>query len=221
MSMKPLTARKVLLLSGAGSSVLYVAMTALIGQQWEGYDWRSQAVSELSAIGAPTREIWGIAGAFYTAMAIAFAWAVWRSPEPRSRALHASGGLLLAYALLGFAWPFAPMHSRETLAAGGGTFSDTLHLIVAGAAVLLMFAAIISGAAAFRGWFRPFSITVAVILLLFGLLTFRDAPGLAANLPTPWLGVWERINIGAFMLWVAALSFVLLRRTAVTAARAA
>ena len=45
----------------------------------------------------------------------------------------------------------------------------------------------------------------------FGALTFRSAPGVAANLPTPWLGVWERINVLGFMLWQAALSIVLLR----------
>ena len=204
--------RRVFLLCGAASSVLYVAMTALIGRLWEGYDWRSQAVSELSAAGAPTREIWAVAGLFYTALAIAFALAVRDSPAPRRRALRISGGLLLAYGLLGFLWPLAPMHSRETLAAGGGTASDTLHLVLAAVTVLLMFGAIAFGAAAFGRSFRAFSAAVAIVLLLFGALTFRDAPGLSANLPTPWLGVWERVNIGAFMLWIAVLSLVLLRR---------
>lgn len=83
-----------------------------------------------------------------------------------------------------------------------------------------MFAAIAFGAGAFGGWFRIFSMTVAIVLLIFGVLTFRDAPGVSANLPTPWLGVWERINIGAFMLWVAVLSAVLVRRTVSPSPRA-
>lgn len=32
------------------------------------------------------------------------------------------------------------------------------------------------------------------------------------NLPTPFIGIWERINIGAFMLWIIVLSVLLLRR---------
>jgi hypothetical protein len=34
---------------------------------------------------------------------------------------------------------------------------------------------------------------------------------LQANLPTPWVGVWERILIGAFMLWVVVLAVTVLR----------
>ena len=49
-----------------------------------------------------------------------------------------------------------------------------------------------------------------VILALFGGLTFMDAPALSADLPTPWLGVWERINVGVFLLWVIVLATMLL-----------
>jgi hypothetical protein len=45
----------------------------------------------------------------------------------------------------------------------------------------------------------------------FGALTGMEAPGLEANLPTPLIGVWERIGIGVFMLWIAMLAIVLLR----------
>jgi len=34
---------------------------------------------------------------------------------------------------------------------------------------------------------------------------------MAANLPTPWLGVTERISIFGYMLWIAVLAIVLLR----------
>jgi hypothetical protein len=39
-----------------------------------------------------------------------------------------------------------------------------------------------------------------------------DGPRIAANLPTPWVGLWERINIGVFLLWVVVLAIALLRR---------
>ena len=39
------------------------------------------------------------------------------------------------------------------------------------------------------------SLLYIAMLVVFGGLTFLDAPGLAANVPTPWLGVWERINV--------------------------
>jgi hypothetical protein len=34
---------------------------------------------------------------------------------------------------------------------------------------------------------------------------------LEANLPTPWIGLWERININVFLLWVVVLANVLWR----------
>jgi hypothetical protein len=46
---------------------------------------------------------------------------------------------------------------------------------------------------------------------VFGVLTGLDQPRLAANLPTPWMGVWERISIFGYMLWVAVLAIALLR----------
>ena len=50
-----------------------------------------------------------------------------------------------------------------------------------------------------------------VVLLAFGALTFVEAPRLEANLPTPWIGLWERINICVFLLWVVVLAALLWR----------
>lgn len=49
------TLLKVLLICGIVSSVLYVSTNILAGMLWEGYSFTSQVISELSAIGAPTR----------------------------------------------------------------------------------------------------------------------------------------------------------------------
>jgi hypothetical protein len=58
-----------------------------------------------------------------------------------------------------------------------------------------MLLAIGFGAAAFGKRFRLYSIATFLMLLLGGVLTGLDQPRLAANLPTPWMGVWERISI--------------------------
>jgi hypothetical protein len=202
--------RRVLLVGGILSSLLYVAMTILVAMQWEDYSSASQTISELSAIGAPTRSLWAVPGTIYTVLVTAFGWGVWKSAG-RSRPLRIAGGLILAYGSLGVLWPFAPMHLRETLAAGGGTLSDTMHLVLASATVLLMLLAIGAAAAAFGTRFRVYSLATLAILAAFGALTFLDAPKIAANLPTPWIGVWERINIGVFLLWVVVLATTLLR----------
>jgi CubicO group peptidase (beta-lactamase class C family) len=54
-----------------------------------------------------------------------------------------------------------------------------------------------------------------LIMLAFGALTGAQAPGISANLPTPWIGVWERINIGAFLVWFMVLAITLWREPSV------
>jgi hypothetical protein len=49
------------------------------------------------------------------------------------------------------------------------------------------------------------------ILLLCGILTGLEATQLAANQPTPWIGVLERINIFGYFLLVVVLAFMLLQ----------
>ena len=114
-----------------------------------------------------------------------------------------------AHGVIGLAWP--PMHQRAVLATGGGTLTDTMHIVFAMVTVLLMLLAIGFGAAAFGKRFRLYSIATMVILVAFGALTGLDGPRIAANLPTPWVGIWERINIGVFLLWVVVLAITLLR----------
>ena len=150
-------------------------MTVFVAMQWEGYSSASQTISELSAIGAPTRSLWVLPAALYTVLVTAFGWGVWKSAG-RNRALRIVGGLIAAYGALGLVWPFAPMHLREALAAGGSTLSDTMHIVLASVTVLLMLLAIGFGAAAFGKRFRLYSVATLVILVAFGALTFLDAP---------------------------------------------
>jgi hypothetical protein len=200
--------RKALLVCGMASSLLYAAMIWTI--RYEGYNPISQVPSELTAIGAPTQALWARLGWIYTMLVTAFAFGLWKSAG-RNRAVRIAGGLILAYASLGLLWPFAAMHQREVLAAGGGTLSDTMHVLLGGVTVFLNFLAIGVGATAFGKRFGVYSIATIVVLFVFGGLTFLEAPRLQANLPTPWIGLWERINISVFLLWIAVLATALFR----------
>lgn len=207
----------VLLVCGILAAMLYVAMMQLI--RYDGYNWISQVPSELTAIGAPTRTLWAWLGGVYTAQMIAFGWGVWKSAGT-NHPLRIVGALLLVSGLFGFLWPFAPMHQREVLAAGGGTFGDTLHRILGIGNVLLFVVTVGFGAAAFGRRFRVYSIATLVIAFVFGMLTGLESPRLAANLPTPYIGLWERISIAVYMIWLVVLAITLLRMKA-TATRGA
>jgi hypothetical protein len=92
-----------------------------------------------------------------------------------------------------------------------GTLTDAMHAMLTGVGVFFILLAIGFGATAFGKQFRLYSIATILMLVVGGVLTGLDAPRLAANLPTPWMGVWERINIFGYMLWVVVLAITLLR----------
>lgn len=202
----------VLLACGIAAPLLYAAMLVFVPTRWEGYSSASQTVSELSAIGAPTRALWVPLGVVYTLLIAAFGWGIWVSTHGIGR-MRVVGGALLACGVLGLVWP--PMHLREVLAAGGGTVSDTLHIVWTAASNLLTLLAMGFAAATFGKRFRSYSIVTMVTMVAFGVLTSVDAPRIQANLPTPWVGVWERIIIAVWMLWLIVLAVTLLRRQAV------
>ena len=203
--------QKNLFICGIVSSLLYVALNIFVPMQWPAYNAASQTVSELSAIGAPTRVLWVWLCVPYTLLVIAFSFGVWKSAG-QNRPLRVAGGLMIVYGALGVIWPFAPMHLRETLAAGGKTFSDTMHIALGVVTELLYLFALGFAASSLDKKFRFYSVATFVILLLFGILTFLDSPGIAANQPTPLIGVWERINIGAFLFWIIVLATILLQK---------
>lgn len=204
------TLRKVLLSFGILSSLLYIAMNIFVPMQWAGYDSASRTISELSAYGAPTRVLWTLPGVLYTFLMTAFGWGVWRSAG-RNRPLRIAAGFLIAYSALGFLWPLASMHLRETLAAGGATWTDTMHLVLGVTTEALYLLALGFAAVAFGKAFRFYSIATFVVLFVFGFLTFREVPAVSTDQPT-LIGVWERINIGVFLLWVIVLAMTLLRK---------
>lgn len=199
--------RKLALVCGILAAVLYVAMTLLVGMRSGGYSAVDQTISELSAIGAPTRLLWMALSTVYAALMMAFGWTVWKTAP--NRALRIVGALLFAQTVFGVFWP--PMHERAVLAAGGGTMTDTLHIVWTIVTGLFFMIALGFGAAGLGKRFRAYSLVTMAVVFACGAWTGTYAPAMQADLPTPWAGVWERLNTNVFMLWVSVLAVVLLR----------
>ena len=137
------------------------------------------------------------------------AWGVLQSAVGNRR-LRVVGGLIVAYSVVNIYWP--PMHMRGVQP----SLTDSLHIAWAMVAVIFMMVMMGFGAAAFGKRFRGYTIVSMVLLVGLGFLTSLDAPKIPENLPTPWLGVWERIMIGVFLLWVSVLAVILLRKESVS-----
>jgi hypothetical protein len=97
------------------------------------------------------------------------------------------------------------------LAAGGGTLTDTLHIVWTIVTSLFFMAALGFGAVSLGKRFRLYSLATMAVVFACGIWTGTYAAAIQANLPTPWAGVWERIDTNAFMLWIAVLATVILQ----------
>ncbi len=198
--------QRLLLAGGFLSTLLYGAMNVFVPLQWESYSSVTQTISELSAIGAPTRSLWIPFGALYAGLVTAFGWGVWTTTRGRRR-LRVVGGLMLAYGLSGFAWFFAPMHLRGNPA----TLTDVMHIALGCGTSVLYMTMLVVGAGTLGRRFRLYTWATLTLLLVTGILTGLESPNIARNLPTPTIGLWERVGIGVSMLWIAVLSVALLR----------
>lgn len=202
--------RRILVWCGILAALLYIALNIVAPVLYEGYDTFSQTISELSAIGAPTRPMWVPFCTLYSILVIAFGLGVLRSGSG-SKALRIAGVLIMLQAFIGAFWP--PMHQREVLAAGGGTLTDTLHIIFTAVVEPLLMIAMGFAAAAFGRQFRIYTILTLLIMIGFGIMTGILSPDMEKNLPTPWMGIWERIILVAQMSWMIVFAILLLKKT--------
>jgi hypothetical protein len=192
--------------------VLYVVTDVLGTLRYEGYSYVDQEFSELTAQGVPSRPLMVALNVIpYTLLVAAFAVGVWTSAGPK-RAARITGAMLLGYAAFGLAGGLIfPMRPREALAAGEETLRNVMHIPATAMMSVCIVLAMGFGATLLGKRFRYYSYGTITTLLVCGALASLQAGQMAANEPTPWMGIEERINIYATMLWVAVLGIGLLR----------
>ena len=204
--------RRILLICGIVSSVLYIAVDVLGTLRYPGYRYTEQQFSELTAQGSPVRPLMvGLSVILYTLLVAAFAVGVWIS-APKKRAGRITGAMLLGYAAFGMVggW-LTPMNTREALVAGERGLRNAMHVPMTAVMSLFMLLAMGFGATLMGKRFRYYSYATIAILVVFGVVTSLQAGKMVADEPTPWMGLWERVNIYATMLWVTVLAIGLLR----------
>jgi hypothetical membrane protein len=204
--------RKILLGCGIVSSVLYIISDVIGALRYPGYSYTDQEFSELTAQGSPVRPLMIALNEIpYTLLVLAFAVGIWESAG-RTRARRITASMLIGYAAFGMAGGVVfPMKPREDLAAGEGTLRNAMHIPATMVMSLFILLAMGFGATLLGKRLRYYSYGTIAILVVFGVLASLQAGKMQANEPTPWMGIEERINIYATMLWMAVLAIGLLR----------
>jgi hypothetical protein len=201
-----MTRREVLLACGVLSPLLYAFADALSGALWS-YSYRDQTISELGAIGAPSRLVFSLLLIPTYLLLLAFGFGVRQSAVDRPR-LRVAGGLVIALAVLALSvGQFVPMRMRGTEQGLAGA----LHLAQGLAAMLMVLGAMGLAAAELRGLFRAYTILTIAVVLAFGAWSAMEAPAIEAGLATPWVGIKERVFWYAYQLWFAVLALSVMR----------
>ena len=201
---------QLLLTCGVLSSLLYIATDVAAAMRWDGYSYAGQFISELMSIEAPTRPF--VVRLFFTygVLVTAFGVGVVMSAGA-DRKLRAAGWMIVGYASVGYMGVLLfPMHLRGTVPSM--TATDVMHVAMTSIIVLLTFSFIGFGAGVGGKAFRRYSVGTIVLFLICGVLIGLQIPWILALLPTPWLGLEERLTAYGSVLWLLVLAVVLLRR---------
>ncbi|HET7818378.1 MAG TPA: DUF998 domain-containing protein [Bacteroidia bacterium] len=201
--------RNPLLLCGIIASILYPLTDVIASYTWKAYDVNSQTVSELFAINAPSRSVVVPLFIAYSVFVYFFGWGIWLSAGDK-RPLRIAAILIISKEVMGLLGTlFTPIHLRGI----PGDMRDVWHGIITAAGVLFcMFPAMGFGAAAFEKPFRIYSIITMAVFITFGTLSGFMGDALSKNEPTPWMGIYERINIYGYMIWVIVFAILLVKR---------
>jgi hypothetical membrane protein len=201
-------AKKTLISAAVVAVALYVIGDVLSTLLYDGYSYRDQAISELSAFGSPVRPLMVTVILTHNLLLLAFGIGLLRVARPKS-ALWWIGAVQVAeFVLVGIpTHTFWAMSSRD-MATG---FNDTMHISLSMVFSLLVLAMMALSAVAYRGRFRVYSSATMVVLVGFGLASSFAMRGIEQN-DTPWAGGFERINAYAYFAWLVVLTVMVIRR---------
>ena len=206
MSKAKRTLSKFLLICGILSSLLYCIADILGGTIWVGYNFTSQYVSELLAINSPSRTLVFPLFIVDNFLVIAFGFGVWISAQ-KKLLIQIIGYLLIGIGIIGLITTiFFPMHLRDS----DKTYTDTMHIVMSVIGVILILLAIGFGIAAYKNWFRFFSVGILLTFILPAIPSLLVGIRNITVQSTPWVGIMERSNIYGYLLWVLVLAIILM-----------
>ncbi|MCX6743207.1 MAG: DUF998 domain-containing protein, partial [Candidatus Parcubacteria bacterium] len=160
---------KILLICGILLFSIYIGIDTLSAILYQGYNYTDQAISELSAIGAPTAWLWIILNFVFQPLLLAFGAGV-RLAAGERRNLRLAGTIMMIGGIIGFGWLLFPMNMRGAV----GSTTDTMHLVMSAVTVLLFILYISFGSGAKGLWFRLYSILTILLMLGFGIMVSRQ-----------------------------------------------
>lgn len=196
-----------LMLSGMLSIVFYVLHVVIGGLKWKGYSHLQQPISDLTATGAPNRDLMLMFTTIYGLLALFFAvsFTVLKSAEHHPLVFWGGISFVLLH-LVSVLYPLFP----QDLPVSKPTFRGRMHIYIT--ALIVPFTILTPFLTGFGfitepRWhtFGVYSLITGILILIFGGTT---AVFYAKKLP--YFGLIERLNIGTLQVWTFVFSLELL-----------
>lgn len=187
-------------LLGVVSLLSYTSAVVFSPSAYPGYNWMSQAVSDLSAANAPSLALWNRLSSFYNICEVLCATLVCIGIQGRKSKLLRVG----VYTFAVMEWISAVGFRMFPLSDSGyaGTFQDKMHLIITGLVVALSIASltviIIAGARDKSSRSYGVCAGIALGMMLVGALGMK-------LVPAEYFGIVERFSVFAATGFNAAL----------------
>ena len=187
-------------LLGLISFFSYAAAVVFSPLAYPGYDWRAQAVSDLSAANAPSLALWNQLSALYNTCEVVCVTAVCIGLQGRKTRLLRTGVFLFA----AMEWISAVCYRMFPLSDSGyaGAFQDVMHMAVTALVVLLSILSltviIVAGAKDRSCHSYGICAAVALAMMLVGAVGMKLVPARC-------FGVVERFSVFAATGFNAAL----------------
>lgn len=199
--------RKILICCGIAGPVLYV-ITAIVGAALRNdYSHIVNAISELISNGAPNKAVLDVVFNIYNALLLAFAVGAFSILKNSPRICRVAMGLLIGVQILSFSWGFFPMDPLGAEATLAGTMHNVLGGIVALATIImpLLMGLGLRQVDGFQGYTK-YSFISSAVIFVFGLMGV-----VLAGQDVQLFGLFERITIGAYEVWIFVTALTLLK----------
>ena len=197
--------KKIYPLIGILGPIIYILAVFVGGALRHDYSALYNAISELSMANAPNKLLMDILFGLYNVFILIFGVGAFLDPDFKSKKFKSGALMLFVIGVLGLMVLVFTQDPRGTPA----TLFGTLHIALSGVTAALTIISVVVIGLSFKDYvgmksFSWYSYLTALFIFLSG---GAGAASIAAN--SPFGGLFERITIFLFMVWVLVFSYIL------------
>jgi len=188
--------------AGILAPVVYVATVVIGGAMTPGYDHFAQPVSALFETGALHAAPISAAFVLYNVLLLIFGIGLLADRKLNAPMARLGASMILLNGLFGVLIELTPMDAQGTPV----TIPGIVHMVLAGFLVLTCMVAMGAMACDWHRRRKHTAFKTVTIALLSLMLASGALAAMAAAQNWPLMGLYQRLTIGSYLIWVAALA---------------